>query len=183
MAPVSLSSTGTLFFWVLAGLLLWLVYSLLRVRRSKPSFSINDSSYFNVIWSPHQNGASKELGKAEDAIRTLNETLGGLNDSRWHTDTHNLLYERISELIECVTTYLPYPLDNIIGDPEDVHHIIPPQHIVGYALYKSKDGTITREVIEGLREKVEVLRRNGRIIAVESKSILRHEQYGNMHVI
>lgn len=153
--------------------------------------SVNDRGYLDSIWNPHRKEASKELGNFGSAFRTLRELEFEIGHSRY-TGYQRHLARRccgagwctaLSELADVLAAeYKSRSKPIVVGDPRDVAHIIPPRHRIGYVIYKSKDGRLTLERIEGLYRAVEVLRRKGRIIAVMPLHMMRMESYGNVHI-
>lgn len=147
---------------------------------------VNDSKYFDEVWDSRKASAKKELGKATDAIKTLKEvesaiggkgcgvmTEGGLF---WHYCSDSNLHSNIMSFTETLSRR-----EGIVGDPGDVHHIIPPQNSIGYAVYT--DNELVCEEIEGLYKGFRILRKRNKIIAVLPLVMLRHESYRGMHVI
>lgn len=150
---------------------------------------INDFKFFDETWKQNEKRAKKELGSKECATGTLKEledkiSGGQCEDLRsrgsviWHHCKNRDLHETVLDFLKMLNSVQP----GFVGDPDDVHHIVSPQHSIGYALYKSEDGRLTNEHIEGLYKILSVLRRNGRVIAVNSTGVLRHESCHGHHV-
>jgi hypothetical protein len=72
--------------------------------------------------------------------------------------------------------------DDEVGDPLDVHHIIPPKHVIGYAVEECEDG-FALETLETLNMRWTVLRLRNKIIAIDSVGLLRQEKCGPVRLI
>jgi hypothetical protein len=68
-----------------------------------------------------------------------------------------------------------------VGDPNDVHEIIPPHNRIGYAIEQNPDG-FTLETIELLESKCRVLRFRGMIVGIASQRVFRTEKYGGIRI-
>ena len=154
--------------------------------------SFRDYAHFQELWAPFEKQAQKRLGIAKDAIRTLNEIehllsgelcekneRGGLRPILSHSFCDDSGFHRdILDLRSCI-----HDGEGSVGDPEDVHYILSPRHQVGYAVYSSVNRRMVKEVFEGFRKRVEVLRRNGTIVAACSIAVLRFESCGGVRII
>ena len=69
-----------------------------------------------------------------------------------------------------------------VGDPEDVHHIIEPRNRIGFAIEESGDG-YALETVETLHRRINLLRRNGKIVGMIETAVLRMESHGGCHVV
>ncbi len=66
---------------------------------------------------------------------------------------------------------------DVIGDPNDVHVIIPPRHTIGYAIQEGPSG-VTLETVETHDDGYYVLRHRGAIVRFEKTRFLRNERWG-----
>lgn|SRR3989344_3310772 len=152
---------------------------------------INELEFCKATWTPCEREASTRLGTGEEASKTLKGILVAIYAHRckkrfnsygfarfWHECRNQGIHEDIAEFLDTLSTTI-----GIIGDPKDIHHIIPPCHSFGYAIFRSKDGVLIKEEIEGLRIRIQVLRRRNQIIAINSYRMLRHESYRGVRVI
>jgi len=76
----------------------------------------------------------------------------------------------------------PLTDDDEVGDPKDVHHIIPPKHVIGYAIEECEDG-FALETLETLNIRWTILRLRNKIVGIEAVGMLRHESYGPFHIV
>ena len=98
---------------------------------------------------------------------------------RWHGCRDKNLHDDIFFLAEKMRSRR----SGRVGDPNDVHHIIPPHHSLWYAVYRSADGVFIKEIIDGLDRRLFLLRKNRRIIAVVVTHMVRHESYKGVDVV
>ena len=122
-----------------------------------------------TIWETLKAGARRRLGSFEEARRTLDE----LTPRHVAADLRDLLdaHRETRELAE----------QDPVGDPKDVHHIIPPRHRIGYAVEDA--GTYSLETFETLNATWIVLRCRGKLIGLGETTVVRMESYGSMHVM
>jgi len=153
------------------------------------SVEINNSKFFDAVWNPHKDTAIKELGHKYQALTTIAQVgaLMGLRHCRKLTGAevfvfHNCASGTFHNDLASLRRALDNCREGIVGDPNDVHFIIPPCHFIGYALYRSQDGEFVCEVIEGLYKHIQILRRKGRVIAAGSAEMLRMESSGGVRV-
>ena len=87
--------------------------------------------------------------------------------------------EHINEYAKCVLEnhFLRWGDDTVMGDPGDVHVIIPPRHTIGYAIQEGPSG-VTLETVETHDDRYYVLRHRGAIVHFERIRVLRNERWG-----
>src|SRR5258708_3338683 len=113
-----------------------------------PTMLVTRSPAVEEVWLKHKKDAKRRLGTVDEARKaiavieeaeqcSIRETLDR------HCRHHKLEYG-----------------DAIVGDPHDVHHIIPPEHRIGYAIEESPDG-YTLETLELLKVCYHMLRWRG----------------------
>lgn len=134
-------------------------------------FGFKDTSGIDAIWRKRQDGAARRLGTFAEARQSLDDLERAGHGPSSLKDI--LLRDRdLRKLGD----------EDPVGDPKDVHHVIPPHHLIGYAVEETLDGHAL-ETIEALYGKWTLLRRRGKLIGAAYTSILRMETYGPIHVV
>ncbi len=148
---------------------------------------------FDEHWVPYKVDAKRKLGNAKEGFNTLSAlerkikgttctySIANAKDDRFFA-FHNCRHESLHEMIVSFAKMVGNQ-DCEVGDPGDVHHIIPPMHRIGYAVSTSQDGLMVHEHFEGLKIQLEVLRRRGKIIAARMVYPMRMESYGPVTVL
>lgn len=151
---------------------------------NNPPPTFNDFAHFESLWDANKDKASRRLGTYEELEKTISEL------SRYDRFSRNegVLYSHsrtddIREIIKGHRDRMNTPAQNdVVGDPNDVHYVIPPKHTFGYAIEEGQNGYVL-ETIEMRATAVYVLRQNGRIVAVMEAVMGRMESYNGVHVI
>lgn len=143
---------------------------------------VNDFEYFDMVWGPLKGGASKELGTHAQACTTIREAEQILRCTGSRSSLYGELEpQSVVYTLSILKNHFSESSQTLVGDPDDVHYIIPPMHRIGYVLWKS--GEVVCEHIEELDQYVEVLRQGGHITAVKRVGVSRMERYRNHEVI
>ncbi len=144
---------------------------LARLIRSLPVGFKSDTSEIDAVWERRKDGAARRLGTFAEARKSLDDLERAGRGPSSLKDV--LLRERdLRELGD----------DDPVGDPKDVHHVIPPHHLIGYAVEETLDGHAL-ETLEALYGKWTLLRKRGKLIGAAYTSIVRMETYGPIHVV
>lgn len=129
------------------------------------------TSEIDAVWDRRKDGAARRLGTFAEAWRSLDDLERAGRGPSSLKDV--LLRDRdLRELRD----------EDPVGDPKDVHHVIPPHHMIGHVIEETVDG-YALETLEALYGKWTLLRRRGKLIGAVYTSILRMESYGPIHVI
>ncbi len=149
----------------------------------RPARALADRETMEALWGRRQSKAVRRLGTVGEAKRVLAAvSRKGVSCGRIQCVLDDYC-ERQNDLRDRHEPRQP-PVndDEEIGDPNDVHHIIPPHHDIGYAIEECHDG-FALETIETLHARWTVLRLRDKIVGVSSVSVMRHERYGPCRVV
>jgi hypothetical protein len=135
------------------------------------------------LWDSRKDKAVRRLGTFGEAQRLLDD-LNAADIPTYGTRADLFLHCESPEKSEDgkSSTMVQWPDDRPVGDPKDVHHIIPPHHSIGYLIEECPDG-FTLETLETRFLRREVLRQRGKIIGIMLTSMVRNESYGAHEVI
>lgn len=159
--------------------------SLLDIFR-KPA-PLNDFGFFRLTWDNNHSvsGGSVHLGTYTE----LRETLSALKRCDWFTKDIGIFYGHSmeSDLREILDRHIDQMehkgnADHEVGSPNDVHYFIPPCHSLGYSIEAGING-YSLEVLEMLKTRLDVIKRNGRVVAANECHMGRQEHYGSMHIV
>ena len=124
-----------------------------------------------AVWNSREGRTLRRLGTFKDAIATSGE----LEDKGlWPSGTRDVLENLMFTSDKGVHAE--------VGDPDDVHHLIPPRGVIGFAIEECPDG-YSLEIIETRHTRLVALRRQGKLLGATRATVVRMESYGNTHVI
>lgn len=144
---------------------------------------LKDRATMEALWCNRAPKAKRRLGTIAEAKRTIEAVTERGSNCRGLLQVLDDYCRRENERRR--DSHPPQPLlgeDDQVGDPSDVHHIIPPKHVIGYAVEECEDG-FALETIEALHVRWTVLRLRDKIIGADSVGVMRHESYGPMRVV
>lgn len=124
-----------------------------------------------AVWNSRKDRATRRLGTFKEAIETSGE-LEGMGS--WPPGTRDVLENLMFTGSKAMHAE--------VGDPDDVHHIIPPRGTIGFAIEECPDG-YSLEVLETRHTRLVALRRKGKLLGATRSTVVRMESYGNTHVM
>jgi len=127
---------------------------------------IEDADVIQAEWDAHKQGATRRLG-------TVNEARSTIDAITKHEGSRSSIADTLRS--HCARHKLED--GDAVGDPNDVHHIISPEHTIGFSIEEGEDG-YTRETLELLKLQYTILRRKGTLVGVCWTLLIRHEQSG-----
>lgn len=136
-----------------------------------PKPAVMSSAGIESVWGGRKRAAVRRLGTVQEARKTVAD-LGDLN--RYVAGA--------SDILDGHCRRLEMEDGGTVGDPEDVHHVIPPHHAIGYAIDDGPDG-YALETFEFRQARWEILRRRGKILGVAETTVCRMEHYGPIRVV